>query len=53
MTIAMWLASKGVIPPKMFLHNPDLTNVKSETVFHILVKHLIIPPKEWFTKPDK
>ena len=49
MTVAMYLASKGVIPPKEWYHNPELRNSNGETVEDILRQKGINVPKEWMT----
>ena len=41
------MASRGVIPPKEWHHNPALRSKSNLTVAHLLAFHKIIPPKEW------
>ena len=43
----MTLASKRIIPPKKWHHNPTLHNKYGDTVAIILASKGIIPPKEW------
>ena len=47
MTVSMYLASNGIIPPKEWYHNPELRNNKGETVEDILTQKNIEVPKEW------
>ena len=47
MTVAMYLARYGVVPPKEWQHNPSLTNDNNETVAILLASNGIVPPKEW------
>ena len=43
----MTLASKRIIPPKKWHHNPTLSNRYGDTVAIILASKGIIPPKDW------
>ena len=43
----MFLANKGIIPPKEWHHDPLMKNYEGNTVAIILAKRRIIPPKEW------
>ena len=46
-TMAMFMASRGFIPPKEWHHNPKLRSKANLTVAHLLAVHKITPPKEW------
>ena len=50
-TVAMHLASNGIIPPKEWHHDPSLQEIYRETVAMKLAKNEIIPPKEWCHNP--
>ena len=43
----MILASKGIIPPKEWRHDPLLKDKNNNTVAIILSSKGIIPPREW------
>ena len=44
----MFLANKGIIPPKEWLHNPNITNRYNETVSDLLKGSNIPVPNEWY-----
>ena len=44
MTVAMWLAYNGLIPPTSLHHDPELKNSCNFTVAMELAQHGIIPP---------
>ena len=48
----MYLANWGIIPPKEWIHNPNLQNEYGKTVAMKLAYHGIIPPEEWFHDPN-
>ena len=43
----MWLAFRGIIPPKEWHHDPNLKVDDDITVATILALSGIVPPKEW------
>lgn len=45
--MAMFMASRGFIPPKEWHHDPDIRSEANLTVAHLLAMNGIIPPKEW------
>ena len=51
MTVAMWLAYNGIIPPKEWEHDPNLKDDDNMTVAMRLAENGIIPPKEWEHDP--
>ncbi len=61
MTVAMILASKGIIPSKEWYHNPELKchriniggkHYQDMTVAMLLAINGIIPSKEWWYDPN-
>ena len=52
MTVAMWLASRGIIPPTSWYHSPELTNNCGGTVAMLLAYNGIIPPASWYHSPE-
>ena len=47
MTVAMFLASKGVIPSKEYQHDPNITNIDGKTVCYYLFNNGVKVPEEW------
>ena len=47
----MWLAFKGIIPPKEWYHNPEIKNSYNDTVAILLAGNKIIPLHEWYHSP--
>ncbi len=47
MTVAMLLASKGIVPPKEWYHDPKLTNNNNKTVEYYLNRNNITVPDKW------
>ena len=43
----MMLARNGIIPPKEWIHHPEIKNTYNRTVAICLALAYIIPPKEW------
>lgn len=43
----MYLASKGIIPPKIFHHDPEMRDKYDCTVAMLLAANGMIPPQEW------
>ena len=50
--MAISLALKGIIPPKQWHHNPEITTNGGWTVAMFLAWNKIIPPKEWYHDPN-
>ena len=44
----MLLASKGIIPPKEWIHDPNIRNFKNKTVSDLLKEKHIPVPNEWY-----
>ena len=52
-TVAMIMASTGIIPPRAWSHNADLRDRNRYTVAMILANHKICDiPLRWRHKPD-
>ncbi len=43
----MYLANKGIIPPKQYYHYSNLVDINNKSVAYYLVLNGVIPPKEW------
>lgn len=44
MTVAMYLASFGIIPPKQWEHDPNMRNINGDTVAMWLSSTRCVPP---------